>query len=64
VALGTLEYLVHELDLIPWKAALNKLTFIDQMLRGREGYPEFRDYLVRQLRPIYNHLGFAAKVLC
>ena len=46
-AMGVTSYLEKELDYIPWKAALNALSYIDTMLVRTSVYANFkvRDYL-------------------
>ena len=61
VALGTTEYLFKEFDYIPWKAAIDKFIYIDQMLSGKEGYESYREFMIRQLLPLYRHLGIEQK---
>ncbi len=58
VALGYTEYLFKEFDYIPWKAAIDKFIYIDLMLGKTEGYKSFKEFLIRQFLPLYQHLGF------
>ena len=61
VALATTEYLTKEVDYIPWKAALNQLSYLDLMLGRTQDYAEFKTFMIHQLISLYNHLGFDFK---
>jgi aminopeptidase N len=61
IALGTTEYLAKELEYIPWIAAIGELTYIGSMLGRESGYGEYKKFLIQQLLPIYEHLGFENK---
>ena len=60
-ALGTTEYLAKEVDYIPWTAAIAELNYIGKMLGRTPGYGAFKEFMIRQLLPIYQHLGFENK---
>ena len=61
VALATAQYLTKEVDFIPWKAALNQISYLDLMLSRTEDYGEFKTFLISQLQTVYEHLGFESK---
>ena len=61
VALANTEYLTKEVDFIPWKAALNQLSYLDLMLGRTEDYEEFKTFMKQKLISLYNHLGFESK---
>ena len=61
LALANFEYLTQEQDYIPWFSALNELNHIGSMLGRTSGYGAYKEFLIRQLLPIYNHLGFENK---
>ena len=42
IALDLTTYLEHDEDYIPWAAALNALSFLDQRLTNNEGYDNFK----------------------
>ena len=61
LALANYEYLTQEQDYIPWFSALNELSHIGSLLGRTAGYGAYKEFLIRQLLPIYNHLGFENK---
>ena len=61
IALGTTEYLENEVDYIPWTAAISELNYIGKLLGRTAGYGAFKEFMIRQLLPIYHHLGFENK---
>ena len=42
VALDITKYLKHEVDYVPWKAAINAMNFIDSMLLRSSEYYKFK----------------------
>ncbi|XP_055335825.1 aminopeptidase N-like [Paramacrobiotus metropolitanus] len=58
IALSTTEYLVGEQDFLPWVSCLKALEFVDAMMQNSEHYGLLKNYILRQLRPIYIILGW------
>ena len=60
-ALALTEYLFKETEYIPWMSALKSFSFIDLMLNDNSSLTEHRylkEYLIKQLTPLYKSLGF------
>ncbi|KFM56852.1 Aminopeptidase N, partial [Stegodyphus mimosarum] len=58
LALNTTLYLKNEEDYLPWKAALHGFSFIDNMLCRSAVYGKWKNYIIFQLEPLYNQLGW------
>uniref|UniRef100_A0A8C5M5S6 Aminopeptidase n=1 Tax=Leptobrachium leishanense TaxID=445787 RepID=A0A8C5M5S6_9ANUR len=54
-ALDTTRYLSNDTEYMPWQAALNSLSFFTQMFDRSEVYGPMRDYLKKQVIPLYQH---------
>ena len=61
LALENLEYLADEVDFMPWAAAIGELNYMGKMLGRSAGYGAYKEFMIRQLLPIYQHLGFENK---
>ena len=61
IALETTEYLAKEVDYIPWAAAIAEFKYIGRMLGRTSGYGAYKEFMIRQLLPLYKHLGFENK---
>jgi len=61
LALENIEYLADEVDYMPWAAAIGELNYIGRMLGRTAGYGAYKEFMIRQLLPIYEHLGFENK---
>jgi aminopeptidase N len=61
IALQQTEYLSNEKSFIPWKAALQGLSYINLMLTDKTSgeNSDFKEYLIGILLPIYTELGFS-----
>ncbi|KAK7075491.1 hypothetical protein SK128_020460 [Halocaridina rubra] len=57
-ALSVNSYLGNETDYIPWKAATDNLSYLEQMFTRAAGYGSLRQYLLDLLVPLYNSVGF------
>ncbi|XP_055679682.1 aminopeptidase N-like isoform X1 [Lutzomyia longipalpis] len=57
-ALEVTRYLHHETDYVPWKTAINGLTFIESMLQKTGQFELFRRYCIHLLDKVYNEVGF------
>lgn len=58
LALNTTMYLKKEDDFVPWKAALNAFSFIDSMICRSAVYGKWKNYIIDQLKPLYESLGW------
>ena len=58
LALENFVYLSKEQDYIPWFSALFELEYIKNMLERTPSFGAYKEFLIRLLLPIYNHLGF------
>lgn len=54
--LELIRYLVNEFEMLPWDAAINRLTFLINMLETSEIYGDLNDYLLELVEPLYNKL--------
>lgn len=57
-ALKLTEYLIKEVDYIPWYSALNAFTFLNLRFTGTEVDPVFKEYLRGLIQPMYEKLTF------
>ncbi|XP_059490233.1 aminopeptidase N isoform X2 [Neocloeon triangulifer] len=60
-ALDVTKYLERELDYIPWKAALNSLNYIDNMLVRTAAYANFKAYMRNLIERLYVDTGSEEK---
>ena len=58
LALGVTAYLNKETEYIPWKAALSGFSFVDNMLERSPAYGEFQRYMIHQVQPLFERIGF------
>ncbi|XP_042901838.1 aminopeptidase N [Parasteatoda tepidariorum] len=58
LALNMTLYLKEEDDYLPWKAALYGFSFIDSMISRSAVFGKWKNYLVEQLKPMYERLGW------
>ncbi|XP_036344816.1 aminopeptidase N-like [Rhagoletis pomonella] len=56
-ALNMTRYLNHELDLVPWKSALNAFNFIDSMLVNQGDYDLLKNYLLDLMENVYKDIS-------
>jgi len=58
LALGVTTYLYKETEYIPWQAALRGMAYIKSMLARSASYGNFKKYMKKLIRPLYNRVGF------
>lgn len=51
------EYLVQEMDFLPWKAAIRSLADIDVLIKRLGAYDAFTKYMRRLVTPVYKQFG-------
>uniref|UniRef100_A0A8C5M350 Aminopeptidase n=1 Tax=Leptobrachium leishanense TaxID=445787 RepID=A0A8C5M350_9ANUR len=54
-ALDTTRYLSNDTEYMPWQAALDSLTFFTQMFDHSEVYGPMREYMKKQVRPLFHY---------
>lgn len=42
IAMNVTKYLIHEVDYVPWKSAIDTLSFIDNMMMTEAEYYKFK----------------------
>ncbi|XP_033121289.1 aminopeptidase N-like isoform X2 [Anneissia japonica] len=57
-ALDLTRYLDKELEYVPWSVAMNTLGYIEKMLKISPAYGSFQKYMLRQISPLYEHVGW------
>ncbi|KAG4068421.1 hypothetical protein HA402_007941 [Bradysia odoriphaga] len=57
-ALDVTQYLVHEHDYVPWKAAINSMNFIDSMMIKGGDYHLLKKYFLSLIESVYKEVGF------
>ncbi|XP_064646003.1 aminopeptidase N-like isoform X2 [Lineus longissimus] len=57
-ALTLSQYMTDERELLPWDAYSGNLGYIDSMLEKTAVYGDFQGYMVQQVIPLYNSLGW------
>ncbi|XP_022215617.2 aminopeptidase N [Drosophila obscura] len=57
-AMNLTRYLAHETGHVPWKAAITNFNFIDSMFVNSGDYDLLKNYLLKQLRKVYDEVGF------
>ncbi|XP_033167366.1 aminopeptidase N isoform X1 [Drosophila mauritiana] len=57
-AMNLTRYLGHELGHVPWKAAVSNFIFIDSMFVNSGDYDLLKNYLLKQLKKVYDQVGF------
>lgn len=58
IALGTLQYLEKETDYVPWKTALNSLSFFDGILGDRRGNGYYQKFVKSKVKGLADKLGW------
>uniref|UniRef100_A0A6A7FVN9 Aminopeptidase N n=1 Tax=Hirondellea gigas TaxID=1518452 RepID=A0A6A7FVN9_9CRUS len=58
IALDINSYLVKETEYVPWKAGLNNLGYIKNMLGRTAAFGSFKRYLLSLVVPLYDSVGF------
>lgn len=58
LALNTTLYLSKEEEYVPWEAAMHSLSYLDLMLCRSTIYGKWKQYIIQQLEPLYNLLGW------
>ncbi|XP_054718668.1 aminopeptidase Ey-like [Uloborus diversus] len=58
LALNITLYLKKENNYLPWKAAMHGFSFIDSMICRSAIYGKWKKYLIEQLKPMYDKLGW------
>lgn len=53
--------MTEETDFLPWRSALNRISYFIDMLDSTAAYGDFEQYLVKLIKPIYNKLGWEQK---
>ena len=61
IALNLTLYLEHEMDYVPWDAALTGVNYITSMMSRTSGYGLLKKHLQKILTPLYNRVGFNYK---
>ncbi|XP_063230524.1 aminopeptidase N-like [Bacillus rossius redtenbacheri] len=61
LVVGLLRYLPRETDYIPWAAALQCVTTLNDKVKGSPDYSVFQDFVLGLLKPSYDALGFDEK---
>ncbi|KAH8283988.1 hypothetical protein KR054_006712 [Drosophila jambulina] len=56
-ALGVLEYLHRERELLPWRAAFEQLMVVGQLVRRTPNYGLYKRYLRKLIAPLYEELN-------
>ncbi|XP_020287873.1 aminopeptidase N isoform X2 [Pseudomyrmex gracilis] len=62
IAFDVTSYLAHEIEYLPWKAALNAFNYLNDMLLKKQGYDKFRVYVLKLLDNVYKQVGFVDKM--
>ncbi|XP_018306529.1 aminopeptidase N isoform X2 [Mycetomoellerius zeteki] len=62
IAFDVTSYLAHEIEYLPWNAALNAMDYLNDMLIKTQGYDKFRLYVLKLLDNVYKQVGFIDKV--
>ncbi|XP_067616976.1 aminopeptidase N [Eurosta solidaginis] len=57
MALNMTRYLKHELDHVPWKAAITAFNFIDSMLVNQGDYDLLKNYLLDLIENVYKDVS-------
>ncbi|XP_017083204.1 aminopeptidase N-like [Drosophila eugracilis] len=57
IALGVINYLQRERELLPWKSAFNSLMTVSDFFRKLPNYMYFKSYMKKLITPIYEHLN-------
>ena len=58
IALQVTNYLANEVEYIPWAAALKELNYLKEMLEKTTAYENFKKYINKLVKPVYNRLGY------
>lgn len=58
LALNATLYLNKEMEFLPWKAALHSFGYIDSLICRSAIYGNWQKYLLKQLQPVYDALGW------
>ncbi|KAH8338376.1 hypothetical protein KR059_001873, partial [Drosophila kikkawai] len=56
-ALGVMEYLHRERELLPWRAAFQKLTILSRLVRRTPNFAYFKRYINMLIAPLYEELN-------
>ncbi|KAG0720640.1 Aminopeptidase Ey [Chionoecetes opilio] len=57
-ALGLMGYLAAEEEYVPWRSALNGLSYLEKMLTRTARYGDLKRYLLSLVGPLYDGVGF------
>ncbi|XP_013408526.1 uncharacterized protein LOC106172388 isoform X2 [Lingula anatina] len=58
LAMQTTKYLSKETEYIPWEAALLNVGYLDIMMSKTQHYGNYQKYMLRQILPLYNRVGW------
>ncbi|XP_078075905.1 thyrotropin-releasing hormone-degrading ectoenzyme-like [Mustelus asterias] len=58
IPLEIIRYLYKEKEFLPWHAASNVLLYLDKLVDRNKEYNIFSQYILRQVAPAYNLLGW------
>ncbi|CAH1790157.1 unnamed protein product [Owenia fusiformis] len=58
MAMQTTNYLINEREYIPWWAAIENLRYITQMLGSTGSYGDYNKYILEQILPLYDFVGW------
>ncbi|CAH1790172.1 unnamed protein product [Owenia fusiformis] len=57
-AMQTTNYLINEREYVPWFAAIENLRYIYQMLGSTGSFGDYSKYILKQILPLYDFLGW------
>jgi hypothetical protein len=51
----------QETEFLPWRTAINRLSYLIEMLDTSKVYGQFQNYLTDLIKPLYDQLGWEVK---